>query len=146
MENHGVSRDVLTCDTMISSACAHSQEENALKLLQKMEKDSCKPDLKTYAPLLKMCCRKKRMKVLNFLSSDMFKNDVSIDQRTYALLINEPCKSGKLKRACLFFEETVLKGMIPMDSTCKMLAEELERKNMAIEKERIEKSMPQVKE
>ncbi|KAF5738653.1 pentatricopeptide repeat-containing protein [Tripterygium wilfordii] len=141
MEKQGVSRDLLTYNSMISSACAHSQEENALKLLRKMEKDSCKPDHKTYAPLLKMCCRKKWMKVLDFLLSHMFKNDVSIDLGTFTLLIHELCKSGKLDRACLFFEEAILKGMIPMDSTCRMLVEKLEHKNMTVDKERIELSM-----
>ncbi|KDP40211.1 hypothetical protein JCGZ_02209 [Jatropha curcas] len=96
MKKQGVSQNLLTYNTMISCACTHLEEENALKLLQRMEEDSCKPDIKTYASLLKMCCRKKRMKVLKFLSSYMFKNNVSIELSTYTLLVNGLCKSGKL--------------------------------------------------
>ncbi|KAJ0093943.1 hypothetical protein Patl1_25321 [Pistacia atlantica] len=121
-------------------------EENAFKLLQKMEEDSCKPDLQTYAPLLKMCCKKKRMKLLNILLRHMFKNDISIDLGTYTLLVHGLCKSGKLEEACLFFEEMVSRGMVPRDSTYKMLVEELERKSLADAKEKMEKLMSQAKE
>ncbi|XP_031278130.1 pentatricopeptide repeat-containing protein At3g22670, mitochondrial [Pistacia vera] len=146
MKKQGLMPNVLTYNTMISSACEHSQEENAFKLLQKMEEDSCKPDLKTYAPLLKMCCKKKRMKLLNILLRHMFKNDISIDLGTYTLLVHGLCKSGKLEEACLFFEEMVSRGMVPRDSTYKMLVEELERKSLADAKEKMEKLMSQAKE
>ncbi|XP_044498279.1 pentatricopeptide repeat-containing protein At3g22670, mitochondrial [Mangifera indica] len=146
MKKQGVMPDVLTFNTMISSACEHLQEEKAFELLRKMEEDSCKPNLETYAPLLKMCCRKKRMKVLNILLQHMFKNDISIDLGTYALLVRGLCKSGKLEDACLFFKEMVSKGMVPMSSTYKMLVEELEKKNLAHAKGKIEKLMSQARE
>ncbi|KAI9193998.1 hypothetical protein LWI28_002151 [Acer negundo] len=44
-KTQGVMPHVLTYTTMISSACELSREEDALKLLQKMEEDSCKPNL-----------------------------------------------------------------------------------------------------
>lgn len=146
MTKQGVKPDVMTFDTLISCACEHSQEEAALKLLKKMEEDSCKPDVHTYAPLLKMCCRKKRMKVLYFLLDHMFKNDVSIEVGTYSLLVRGLCKNGKLENACSFFEEMVLKGFVPKDSTYKMLIEELQGKSMEKEKKHIEKLMLQAKE
>ncbi|CBI26286.3 unnamed protein product, partial [Vitis vinifera] len=101
--------NVLTYNTMISAACMHSQEEDALKLLLKMEESSCKPDLNTYSPLLKMCCRNNRMKVLSALLNHMFKNDTSLEAGTYSLLVHGLCKSGKLEHACLFFEEMVFR-------------------------------------
>ncbi|KAA8527636.1 hypothetical protein F0562_034969 [Nyssa sinensis] len=119
MSNHGVTPNVLTYNTMITTACKHSQEDNALKLLQKMEESHCKPDLQTYHSLLKMCCRMKRIKRL--------------------------CKSGKLEHACSYFEETVLKGFVPKDSTYKMLMEELETKGMEKAKKQIEEIMLLVK-
>lgn len=141
MTKQGVNPDVLTYNTIISCACAHSQEETALRLLQKMEADSCKPDLKTYHPLLKMFCKKKRMKVLKLLLDHMFKNDVSIEAGTYSILVRGLCNNGKLHLACSFFGEMVSKGMIPKDSTFKMLKEELERKSMLEEIKIVEKLM-----
>ncbi|ESR33235.1 hypothetical protein CICLE_v10005379mg [Citrus x clementina] len=96
----------LIYNTMISSACVRSEEGNALKLRQKIEEDSCKPDCETHARLLKMCCHKKRMK-LNRL-------------------------------AFSFFEEMLSKGIVPQESTHKMLAEELEKKSLGNAKERID--------
>ncbi|KAL3578138.1 hypothetical protein D5086_019642 [Populus alba] len=122
------------------------EDESALKLLHKMEEDSCKPDVQIYAPLLKKCCRKKNMKMLKFLLNHMFENDVSIDIVTYDLLVHGLRKQGKLKYACFFFQEAVLKGMVPCDKTYKILLEELERKNMAEMKGKIEKLMLRAKE
>lgn len=141
MAKQGVNPDVLTYNTMISCACAHSEEETALRLLRKMEEDSCKPELKTYHPLLKMFCKKKRMKVLKLLLDHMFKNDVSIEAGTYSILVRGLCENGKLHLACSFFGEMVSKGMVPKDSTFKMLKEELERKRMLEEMKIIEKLM-----
>ncbi|GLT60347.1 hypothetical protein SLA2020_331170 [Shorea laevis] len=142
----GLKPDVQAYTAMISSLCEHSQEEDALQLLKKMEEDSCKPDLYTYAPLLKMCCRKKRMKVLNFLLSHMLKNDLSIDLGIYALLVKGLCNSGKLEHACSFFKEMVMKGMVPHDSTYKMLVKELGEKKMTEAKQSIENLMRQAEE
>ncbi|KAJ8765828.1 hypothetical protein K2173_015744 [Erythroxylum novogranatense] len=146
MENQGVSKDCLTYNTMIACACARSQEENALKLLKRMEEDSCKPNVDTYAPLLKLFCRKKRMKMLKLLLGHMFNNDVNIDLGTYALLIRELCICGKLEVACSFFDELILKGMVPWDSTYKILVEKLELKGMAETKQKVEKLMLVAKE
>ncbi|XP_050218399.1 pentatricopeptide repeat-containing protein At3g22670, mitochondrial-like [Mercurialis annua] len=143
MKQQGVNRDLVTYNTMITSACTHLDEENSLKLLRRMEEDSCKPDIQTYAPLLKMCCRKKRIKVLKFLLTHMFKNNVSIELGTYALLVNGLCRSGQLELACSFFEEMVLKGMIPRDRSYKMLVEELEKNNLTEAKEKIQNLMLQ---
>ncbi|KAK4257970.1 hypothetical protein QN277_007490 [Acacia crassicarpa] len=139
MPKLGVTQDVFTYNTMISIACTHSQEETALGLLKEMEEKSCKPIVETYHPLLKMCIRKKRMKVLNFLLCHMFKNDVSLDVATYSLLITRLSRSGKLDRACSFFEEMVSQGLDPMQNgTFKTLVGELQSRSMLKEKEHIE--------
>ncbi|GAB2254855.1 hypothetical protein Droror1_Dr00008633 [Drosera rotundifolia] len=103
----------------------------------KWEKKLCKPNLKTYAPLRKMCCLRKRMRVLNYLLKDMFRKDASPDAGTYTLFVNELSKIGKLKHACSFLEEMVLKGMVPMDSTVRLLLEQLEEKGMKRAKQQI---------
>lgn len=139
MTSQGVSRDVLVYNTMISSAVHHSRDEMALRLLKRMEEEgSCSPNVETYAPLLKMCCQKKKMKLLGVLLHHMVRNDVSIDVATYILLIRGLCMSGKVEVACLFFEEAMRKGMVPRDSTCKMLVEELEKKGMGEAKLKIQ--------
>ena len=143
MTKQGVSRDVLVYNTMISAAVHHSRDEMALRLLKRMEEEeeeggSCSPNVETYAPLLKMCCQKKKMKLLGALLHHMVRNDVSIDVATYILLIRGLCMSGKVEVACLFFEEAMRKGMVPRDSTCKMLVEELEKKGMGEAKLKIQ--------
>ncbi|OMO54636.1 hypothetical protein CCACVL1_27703 [Corchorus capsularis] len=144
MEKQGIKPTVLTYNTMISLACEHSLEEKALKLLQRMEEDSCKPNVFTYKPLLRMCCRKKRMKVLNVLLSHMLNNDVSIDLSTYCVLVHGLCSCGKLEQAVAYFEEMVLKGMIPLDSLRKKLVETLEKENMTEAVEKIQRLMSNV--
>jgi pentatricopeptide repeat protein len=131
---------------MIYHACANRQGNSALKLLERMEVNSCKPDLETYQPLLKMCCKMKDMKVLKFLLSHMFDNNVRIDLSTYALLIRELAESGKLEHACFFFQDAVLNGIVPKDRTYEILLKELGQNNMVEMKGKIEKLMLQAKE
>nr|GEV46774.1 hypothetical protein [Tanacetum cinerariifolium] len=124
-------RDTWTYNTMITSVCNNTQEEDALKLLHEMEKSGVKPNFETYAPLLKMCCKLKRMKVLSFLLSHMLDNDVSVGMGAYSLLVRGLCMNGKLKHACLFLEDAVMKGFVPYDTMFKLLEEELEKKGMS---------------
>lgn len=138
MPQQGVTVDTRTYNTMIASVCNSSQEEDALKLLHEMEKNGVKPNFDTYAPLLKMCCKLKRMKVLSFLLSHMLDNDVSVGMGAYSLLVRGLCMNGKLKHACLFLEDAVLKGFVPYDTMFKLLEEELEKKGMSEEKKRIQ--------
>ncbi|GFP86542.1 pentatricopeptide repeat-containing protein at3g22670 mitochondrial [Phtheirospermum japonicum] len=147
MSRQGVAPDVSTYNTLIFIAAIHLEEEKALSLLMKMEENNnCKPNIDTYAPLLKMCCRLNRMKVLSFLLSHMFGNDVSLDPGTYSLLVSRLCGSGNVVRACSFFEEMVEKGFVPMDCTYEILIKELEKKGMDEEKRRIEEVMLQAKQ
>ncbi|XP_057489733.1 pentatricopeptide repeat-containing protein At3g22670, mitochondrial-like [Actinidia eriantha] len=130
MSKQGVRPDVVTYNSLITTPCEHLQEDIALKLLWEMDTSWCNPDLRTYAPLLKMFCRKKRMKVLSFLLKCMFENDVSLELETYSLLVRGLGKCGKVEHACLFFEEMVSRGLVPKDCTSKILRKELERKGM----------------
>ncbi|GKV42713.1 hypothetical protein SLEP1_g50091 [Rubroshorea leprosula] len=146
MERHNIKPNVWTYNAMISYACAHSREEEALKWLQKMEEDSCKPDRLTCSPLLHLCFRKNRMKVLNFLLNHTFKNDLSIDLGIYALLVSGFCKSGKPELACSYLKEMVLKGMVPYQSIYKVLVMELDERNVVETEQWIENLMVQAEE
>lgn len=138
MPEQGIKCDTQTYNTMITSVCKHAQEEDALKLLHEMETNRVKPDFDTYAPLLKMCCKLKRMKVLSFLLTHMSDNNVSVGLGTYSLLVRGLCKNGKLKHACSFLEDAVMKGFIPYDTMFKMVETELEKEGMSEEKKRIQ--------
>ncbi|KAM7278815.1 hypothetical protein ACFE04_005949 [Oxalis oulophora] len=146
IENQGLKPDVLLYNTMISSFCAHWQEEKALTLLKKMvEVDLCKPDLGTYGPILKLCCRNKRIKLLHFVLNHMYKNSVPVDLEVYTMLVRGLYRNDKIELACSFFEAIVAEGMVPKDNTYKMLVEGLETKGMSTMKERIQKLMMKAK-
>lgn len=138
MPNQGVARDTRSYNTMITSYCGNAQEEDALKMLHEMEKNGVKTDFDTYAPLLKMCCKLKRMKVTSFLLSHMLDNNVSVGIGTYSLLVRGLCKNGKVKHACLFLEDAVMKGFVVYDTMFKMVEMELEKEGMNEEKKRIQ--------
>ncbi|XP_031094480.1 pentatricopeptide repeat-containing protein At3g22670, mitochondrial-like [Ipomoea triloba] len=146
MSKQGITPDLPTFNTMIRYAAKNLKEEEALTLLKKMEECQCKPDLNTYAPLLKMCCKLKRMKVLSFLLNHMYKNDLSMDLGTYALLIRGLCRIGKHEQACSFFEQLVLKGILPTDTMYTKLVQEFEKKGLHKEKERINQLMIEAKQ
>ncbi|PKA58269.1 Pentatricopeptide repeat-containing protein [Apostasia shenzhenica] len=141
----GIFPNAATFNTLISACCSHSQEKNALKLLVEMEeKSSCKPEIKTYAPLLKLSCRRKWMRVLLFLLGHMFRRDISIDLGTYTLLVHGFCRNGKVKHACIYYEEMIWKGFVPKQHTNYLLLEALERKNMDAAKLRIQKLISKI--
>ncbi|KAI0497860.1 hypothetical protein KFK09_021098 [Dendrobium nobile] len=139
MHKREIFPNVTTFNTLISAACNHSQADHALKLLVKMDETSCKPDIKTYTPLLKLSCARKWMRVLLYLLGHMFKRDISLDLGTYTLLVRGLCRTGKLKQACIFYEEMILKGFIPRSHSSAILLEALERKNMVAAKSRVQK-------
>ncbi|XP_023736742.1 pentatricopeptide repeat-containing protein At3g22670, mitochondrial [Lactuca sativa] len=138
MPSQGATHDTQSYNTMITSFCSNTQEEDALKMLHEMEMNNVKMDFDTYAPLLKMCCKLKRMKVISFLVNHMLENNVSVGIGTYSLLVRGLCKSGKVKHACLFLEDAVMKGFEVYDTMFKVLEMELEKQGMNEEKKRIQ--------
>lgn len=146
MKHTGISPDATTYGTLISLACDHSQDETALKLLKEMEEEEssfpcCKPDLKTFTPLLKIACKKNAVRLLNYLLNYMLKKDLSLDMGTYCLLVEEHCKNGRVEQACVFFEEMVLKRQLPKNQTYSRLILSLEKKKMKKTKGRIQQLM-----
>ncbi|KAJ1279842.1 hypothetical protein BS78_04G186700 [Paspalum vaginatum] len=55
MPRKGVPRSLATYNTMISILCQYGRDDDAINVLKEMEAQSCKPDLQTYQPLLRLC-------------------------------------------------------------------------------------------
>ncbi|KAL5991153.1 hypothetical protein ACLOJK_012059 [Asimina triloba] len=116
MRESGIPANVSTYNTLISIFCFHSQEQKALDVLREMENSgSCKPDLLTYHPLLKLCFRTgKTGDNLRKLLTDMAnKHNLCLDLGTYSLLIHGLCRAGKCEWAYLLFEEMTLREITP---------------------------------
>ncbi|CAB4303560.1 unnamed protein product [Prunus armeniaca] len=133
MPKKGVPPNTSTYNTMIAMFCHHAEEQKALDVLLQMENARlCKPDVQTYYPLLKMCF--KTGKTDNFLSKlldDMVnRHHLSLDLSTYTLLIHGLCRSNKCEWAYLLFEEMIGQEIKPRYKTCRLLWDEVKRKNM----------------
>jgi pentatricopeptide repeat protein len=95
-----------------------------------MEEQSCKPDIKTYTPLLKLCCRRQWVKTLLFLICHMYRKDITPDFSTYTLLVSWLGRNGRLTQSCLFLEEMVLKGFAPQQETFDLVLDKLKKMDM----------------
>ncbi|KAJ3673299.1 hypothetical protein LUZ60_006673 [Juncus effusus] len=142
MCERGITPNLNTFNTLISILCDYDLIGDALELLVKMERENqIKPNTKTYIPLLKICCKNRWVKILNFLLGQMFRRDISLDLGTYTLMINGLCRNGKLVQSCLFFEGMVLKGFIPKDETYNNLIKGLETRQMYEAKRKVNELM-----
>ncbi|XP_078433648.1 pentatricopeptide repeat-containing protein At3g04130, mitochondrial-like [Wolffia australiana] len=140
MNLNGVAPDISTYNTMISLFCHYSDEEKALKVLEKMESASCTPDLMTYSPLFKLCLKGgvDKVDLLSFLVNQMVnKHQLSLDFATYSLLIHGLCRIGRTDWAFLLFEEMVNLEITPRNQTWKLLLKETEEKSMHSTAEKI---------
>ncbi|KAK9108410.1 hypothetical protein Syun_024421 [Stephania yunnanensis] len=148
MPMEGIKRDTSTYNNMITIFCGQLQEQNALNVLKGMEESGlCKPDLRTYDPLLKLRFKLGKIdNILDNLLDDMIdKHHLSFDISTYTLLVHGLCRANKCKRAYLIFEEMVRKDVMPRYRTCSLLLDEVKRNNMADAAERIEALMRKLK-
>ncbi|PIA51364.1 hypothetical protein AQUCO_01100291v1 [Aquilegia coerulea] len=148
MPMNGIIPNTSTYNTMIAMFCHHSQEENALYVLKEMDKSTfCKPDLKTYNPLLKLCLRSgKADSFLNTLLDDMINtHHLSLDLSTYTLLIHELCRADNCERAYIILEEMISKEITPRYITCRLLLDHVKQKNMTDVADRIEDLMKKMK-
>ncbi|PRQ20011.1 putative tetratricopeptide-like helical domain, pentacotripeptide-repeat region of PROPR [Rosa chinensis] len=134
MPENEVPHNTSTYNTMIAMFCNNAQEEEALKILRKMESSGlCKPDVQTYYPLLKMCFKTgKTDNCLNELVNDMVNgHHLSLDLSTYTLLIHGLCRAGKCEWAYSLFKEMIAQEMKPRYKTCRLLWDEVKLKNMS---------------
>ncbi|XP_010269891.1 PREDICTED: pentatricopeptide repeat-containing protein At3g04130, mitochondrial isoform X2 [Nelumbo nucifera] len=148
MPMNGVLPNSSTYNTMISMFCHHSEEQNALNILKQMEMSAtCKPDLQTYSPLIKMCFKTGRTDGLlsNLLNDIVNKHHLSIDLSIYTLMIHGLCRANKCEWAYLIFEEMRSKEIIPRYQTCCLLLDEVKQKNMYGAADMIEAVMKQIK-
>ncbi|KAJ0976971.1 hypothetical protein J5N97_012445 [Dioscorea zingiberensis] len=148
MRADGVDRSVSTYNTVIAVLCQDDRDRDALNVLKEMENSaSMKPDLQTYAPLLKMCLKTITMKeeLLSELLNDIVnKHHLSLDLSTYSLLIHGLCKTGNIGWACNLFEEMVEMDISPRTQTCRLLLDEAGQRGLYDIVERIKSALKQI--
>ncbi|KQK00206.1 pentatricopeptide repeat-containing protein At3g04130, mitochondrial [Brachypodium distachyon] len=143
MPMNGVPRSLATYNTMISVFCYKDLDEDALSVLKEMETQSCKPDLQTYRPLLRLFLSRRGQDdtVRNLLNELMNKHSLGLDLDTYTLLIHGLCRVGETDWAYRLFDEMVGSEIVPRYRTCELLLSEAQRKKMEEWVERIQNYM-----
>ncbi|KAL5212352.1 hypothetical protein ABZP36_023199 [Zizania latifolia] len=139
MPTNGVSYNLATFNTMISIFCYYGRDDDALSVLKEMEAQSCKPDIQSYRPLLRLFLSRRGQDdtfrhLLNELTS---KHNIGLDLDTYTLLIHGLCRVGDTEWAYQLFDEMVSSEIAPRSKTCELLLTEAQRKNMEVYVERI---------
>jgi pentatricopeptide repeat protein len=144
MPKAGVAPNTSTYNSMISMFCFYAQEERAFGILKEMEDSGlCKPDIQTYHPLIKSCFKMQKIDcMLKDILNDMVKKyHIGLDLSTYTLLIHGLCRADRCKWAFVLFEEMVDQDIVPRYRTCRLLLDEVNRKNMYEAAEKIETFM-----
>jgi len=133
---------------MIAMFCHHAQEQKAVKFLKEIENSlSCKPDIQSYYPLLKLYLRTGRVDdCLSMMLDDIVnKHHLSLDLSTYSLLIHGLCRANKCDRAYILFEKMVGQEITPRYQTCRLLLDEITQRNMYDAVEKVEDFMRKMK-
>ena len=126
-------------NTMISILCQYGRDDDAIDVLKEMEAQSCKPDLQTYQPLLRLfLSRRGRGDAVDHLLSELVKKTgLGLDLDTYTLLIHGLCRVGETDWAYRLYDEMVSSEIVPRRKTCELLLSETQRQNMEAYVERI---------
>ncbi|CAL4968402.1 unnamed protein product [Urochloa decumbens] len=140
MPRNGVPRNLVTYNTMISILCQYGRDDDALDLLKEMEAQSCKPDLHTYQPLLRLfLSRRGRGDAVDRLLSELVnKSGLGLDLDTYTLLIHGLCRVAETEWAYRLYDQMVGSEIVPRHKTCELLLSETQRQNMEAYVERIQ--------
>lgn len=147
MKLKGVDRSTPTYNTMISILCRHKQWKNALDVLGEMESSSCKPDLQTFMPLLKMCFSETELDADRFdylLNNMVYKHQLGFDLDAYTAQIHSLCRVGNIGWATRLFDEMIDRDIAPRSRTCKILLQEVEQRNMCEYVEKMRTLMEQL--
>lgn len=139
MPRNGVPRNVATYNTMISILCQYGRDDDALDVLKEMEAQSCKPDLQTYQPLLRLLFgRRGQAGAIHRLLTELRdRNGLGLDLGTYTLLIHGLCRVSETDWAYRLYDEMVGSEIVPRLKTCELLLSEMRRQNMEAYVERI---------
>ena len=139
MPRNGVPRNLATYNTMISILCQYGRDDDAIDVLKEMEAQSCKPDLQTYQPLLRLFLSRRGQgdAVDHLLSELVKKSGLGLDLDTYTLLIHGLCRVGETDWAYRLYDEMVSSEIVPRRKTCELLLSETHRQNMEAYVERI---------
>ncbi|TVU03507.1 hypothetical protein EJB05_50945, partial [Eragrostis curvula] len=143
MPMNGVPRNLATYNTMISILCQYGRDDDAVNVLKEMEAQSCKPDLHTYQPLLRLLLSRRGQSeaVDNVLNELISKSGLGLDLDTYSLLIHGLCRISETDWAYRLYDEMVCSEIVPRDKTCELLLSEMQRRNMEPCIERIRNDM-----
>ncbi|KAL6634689.1 hypothetical protein ACP70R_027360 [Stipagrostis hirtigluma subsp. patula] len=143
MPMNGVPRNLSTYNTMISILCQYGRDDDALSLFKEMEAQSCKPDLQTYQPLLRLFLSRRGQgdAVHHLLSELINKSGLGLDLDTFTLLIHGLCRVSETDWAYRLYDEMVGSEIVPRQKTCELLLSETQRKNMEGCVERIRNDM-----
>ncbi|XP_062219546.1 pentatricopeptide repeat-containing protein At3g04130, mitochondrial [Phragmites australis] len=143
MPRNDVPRNLVTYNTMISILCHYGRDDDALSVLKEMEAQSCKPDLQTYQPLLRLFLSRRGRgdDVHRVLSELINKSGLGLDLDTYTLLIHGLCRVGEIDWAYRLYDEMVGSEIMPRHKTCELLLSEAQRKNMEACVERVRNDM-----
>ncbi|KAG6466721.1 hypothetical protein ZIOFF_075454 [Zingiber officinale] len=147
MKSKGVDHNTPTYNTMISILCRHKQWKNALSVLEEMETSSCKPDLQTYMPLLKLCFGERELDGDRFdylLNNLVYKHQLSFNRDAYTAQIHRLCRVGDIRWAMRLFDEMIDREIQPRRRTCQILLQEVEQRNMYEYAEKIRSLMKQL--
>ena len=144
MPNDGVAPNTSTYNSMISMFCHYAQENKAFDILKEMEDSGlCKPDLRTYHPMIKSCFKTGKIDswLKDILNDMVNKHHLGLDLSTYTLLIHGLCRADRCKWAYFLFEEMIDQDIVPRYRTCRLLLDEVKQKNMYEAAEKIEDLM-----
>jgi pentatricopeptide repeat protein len=108
-------------------------------VLKEMKAQSCKPDLQTYQPLLRLLFGRRGQAgaIHRLLSEVRDRNGLGLDLDTYTLLIHGLCRVGETDWAYQLYDEMVGSEIVPRPKTCELLLSETQRQNMEVYVERI---------
>lgn len=139
MPMNGVPHSLATYNTMISIFCQKNRDEDALNVLKEMEAQSCKPDIQTYRPLLRLFLNRRGQHgtIRNLLDEFVNKHSLGLDVDTYSLLIHGLYRVGETDWAYQLFEEMVGSEIGPRYKTWDLLLSDAQSKNMERRVEKI---------
>ncbi|KAL4565816.1 hypothetical protein LXL04_029922 [Taraxacum kok-saghyz] len=100
MELQGISRNVVTYNTLIDGLCKNRRAEEAAMLMDQMIIEGLKPDKFTYNSILSHFCKMGDIKRATDTVQVMITNGCEPDIVTYGTLIQGLCKAGKIDVAC----------------------------------------------
>ncbi|KAH0458728.1 hypothetical protein IEQ34_011542 [Dendrobium chrysotoxum] len=108
MIERGAKPDTWSYNAILALHCKIQEVNKALRLLSRIDRDSCLPDRHTYNMLLKMLIGICRFDRVIEVWESMEKRGFFPSASSYAVIVHGLCrKKGKIEEACRYFEMMV---------------------------------------